>query len=131
MENKMRLIELLDTIHHKPLGKTYQERIETIADFLIANGVTVKPTFVGETVYGFWDVSEYETRANNKRYRNIQIKAYHHLDWALKYGAVEIRSKQCTKTDMLVFGKLTFLTYGEAEKALAERRAVHEPLRKL
>lgn len=125
MGDREKLIELLDTIHHKPLGKTYLERIETIADFLIANGVTVTPTFVGETVYGFWDVSEYETRANNKRYRDIQIKAYHHLDYALKYGAVEIRSKQCTKTDMLVFGKLTFLTYGEAEKALAERRAGH------
>lgn len=125
MGDREKLIELLDNIHHKPLGKTYQERIETIADFLIANGVTVKPTFVGETVYGFWDVSEYETRANNKRYRDIQIKAYHHLDYTLKYGSVEIRSKQCTKTDMLVFGKLTFLTYGEAEKALSERRASH------
>ena len=42
MPDKEKLIELLDTIHHKPLGKTYQERIETIADFLIANGVTVQ-----------------------------------------------------------------------------------------
>ena len=37
-----KLIELLDTIHHTPLGKTYRERIETIADYLIANGVRLE-----------------------------------------------------------------------------------------
>ena len=37
-----KLIELLDTIHHTPLGKTYRERIETIADFLITNGVRLE-----------------------------------------------------------------------------------------
>lgn len=35
-----KLIELLDEVHHKPLGKEYPERLETIADHLIANGVT-------------------------------------------------------------------------------------------
>lgn len=44
MPDKEKLIEILDTIHHKPLGKEYRERLETIADHLIANGVTVQRT---------------------------------------------------------------------------------------
>ena len=35
------LIELLDKVHHTDMGKTYQERICSIADYLIANGVTI------------------------------------------------------------------------------------------
>ena len=42
MTDREKLIELLDGIHHKPMGKTYKERIESIADHLIANGVTVQ-----------------------------------------------------------------------------------------
>ena len=36
-----KLIELLDKVHHTDMGKTYQERICSIADYLIANGVTI------------------------------------------------------------------------------------------
>lgn len=39
---KEKLVELLDEVHHKPLGKEYLERLATIADYLIANGVTVQ-----------------------------------------------------------------------------------------
>lgn len=39
---KEKLVELLDEIHHKQMGATYQERIGTIADHLIANGVTIQ-----------------------------------------------------------------------------------------
>lgn len=35
-----KLVELLDEIHHKQMGATYQERIGAIASHLIANGVT-------------------------------------------------------------------------------------------
>ena len=38
-----RLIELLDKVHHTHLGKEYIERIGTIADYLLANGVIVTP----------------------------------------------------------------------------------------
>lgn len=37
-----KLVELLDEAHHKPLGKEYPERLGTIADHLIANGVTLQ-----------------------------------------------------------------------------------------
>ena len=47
-----RLIELLDKVHHTHLGKEYIERIGTIADYLLENGVIVPPVMVGQTVYG-------------------------------------------------------------------------------
>lgn len=37
-----KLIALLDEVHHKPLGKEYLERLGTIADYLLANGVTLQ-----------------------------------------------------------------------------------------
>lgn len=40
MTDREKLIELLNEVHHKPLGKEYLERLGTIADYLIANGVT-------------------------------------------------------------------------------------------
>ena len=36
-----KLIDLLDKVHHTEMGKSYRLRIETIADYLIANGVTI------------------------------------------------------------------------------------------
>ena len=42
MDVREKLVELLDEVHHKPLGKEYPERLGTIADHLIANGVTVQ-----------------------------------------------------------------------------------------
>lgn len=40
MTDREKLIELLDEVHHRPLGKEYRERLTTIADYLLANGVT-------------------------------------------------------------------------------------------
>ena len=41
MIEKEKLIDLLDEVHRKPLGKEYRERLGTIADHLIANDVTI------------------------------------------------------------------------------------------
>lgn len=41
MTDREKLIELLDSVHRKPMGKTYQERLGTIAGFLLNNGVTI------------------------------------------------------------------------------------------
>ena len=40
MADREKLIALLDEVHHKHLGKEYKERLGTIADYLIENGVT-------------------------------------------------------------------------------------------
>lgn len=42
MTDKEKLIDLLDEVHHRHLGKEYLERLTTIADYLIANGVTLQ-----------------------------------------------------------------------------------------
>lgn len=39
MGMREKLIDLLDKVHRKPLGKEYRERLGTIADHLIANDV--------------------------------------------------------------------------------------------
>ena len=62
MDVREKLVELLDEVHHKPLGKEYLERIGTIADYLIAHGVTVQDldgceycnAFTEEDVNGFF-----------------------------------------------------------------------------
>ena len=45
-----KLIALLDEVHRKPLGKEYRERLGTIADHLIANGVTITPAVPGARI---------------------------------------------------------------------------------
>ena len=42
MDVREKLVEVLDKVHHKSLGKEYLERLGTIADYLISNGVTVQ-----------------------------------------------------------------------------------------
>ena len=42
MDVREKLVELLDEVHRKPLGKEYLERLGTIADYLITHGVTVQ-----------------------------------------------------------------------------------------
>ena len=42
MADREKLIDLLDEVHHTNMGKEYRERLGTIADHLIANGVTIQ-----------------------------------------------------------------------------------------
>ena len=51
MNDREKLIELLDSVHRKPMGKTYQERLGTIADCLLNNGVTFQKWY--EVKLGF------------------------------------------------------------------------------
>ena len=51
MTQKEKLVELLDEIHRKPLGKEYCERLGTIADYLLENGVTIPKCREGDKVY--------------------------------------------------------------------------------
>ena len=61
---KEKLIELLDEVHHKHLGKEYTERLGTIADHLIANGVRL------ETKQATSD----ETSEENKRIEELEAE---------------------------------------------------------
>ena len=48
MTDREKLIELLDEVHRKPMGKTYRERLGTIADYLLDNGVTFQKWIPGK-----------------------------------------------------------------------------------
>lgn len=48
-----KLIELLDKVHHTNMGKTYIERLGTIADHLIANGVKI-PVMCKDCKYRYY-----------------------------------------------------------------------------
>lgn len=92
---------------------------ESVADYLLANGVIVPPCKIGDTVY----------ELQNKRIQAYTIETvtyngrYFNFSWVLKdnkgiYGNV-------CGFDSYRIGKIVFLTKEEAEKAL-ERMENHE-----
>lgn len=81
---------------------------ETLADYLLANGVVVLPCKVGDTVYCIEE--------NNDIYKTIVITIH-----------CTVRQNFCQTTngflDLNDFGKTVFLTKEEAEKALERRKS--------
>lgn len=125
MDNREKLIELLGSTEYgngSLIGNNFQKGfIEKIADHLIANGVTLATNnYVGHKVYALYSVEEYKTRFGNIRKRNWQIDTRKNLMMQKKYGKIEIREKQCTKTDAHRIGITVFLTREEAERAIAD-----------
>ena len=88
---------------------------ETVADYLLENGVIVPPCKVGDKVY----VVDY-TRLGNMIFEctieeisHFTYGTYYYLNWGLHIP----RFKACQEKS---FGKTVFLTREEAEKALKE-----------
>ena len=116
MEQREKLIELLlnsDPLHERDLDDDLADgEIESIADYLLANGVIVPPCKVGDTVHSIAEgitqtfVGEvYEiTKRKNDIFFRFTRKGYYSDSAMADY-----------------FGKTVFLTRDEAEKALAER----------
>lgn len=93
--------------------------IEWLADYLIAYGVTISGgNCIGETVWGIWDVTNYQTRHGKQKSRNVHVCTLHHLDYVKRFGKAEVRPKVCTKSDMTFMGKTVFKTREEAERAI-------------
>lgn len=120
MTQREKLVELLDEIHRKPLGKEYCERLGTIADYLLANGVIVPPCEVGDIVYV---ANDYGYKKEIKKYEVgcIVIRGTNDISkelWEDRFGGV-IGSFED-------FEKTLFCTKEEAEKALTERKANEE-----
>ena len=101
------------------------ETVEEIADYLIANGVTIVDNCIGSVVWGIWEVSPYR-KGKQMRRMNVQIVTELHLKRALLDGTVEFRQKICSKTDASYLGKTVFKTLEEAKRAIEERRTDHE-----
>lgn len=97
-----RLIELLNNSLTGSVGLSSMLS-ESIADYLLANGVTVPPCKVGDTVYQTDKVQIYESKIKNVIYDTTGI--------AFSERAI---------------GKTVFLTREEAEKALKEKGTVKD-----
>lgn len=106
-----KLIELLlnsDPLHERDLDDDLADgEIESIADYLLANGVIVPPCKVGDTVY---IISDYTNEILDRLIIGIIIK---------KDGYDFIFDTQSSWSDTDI-GKTVFLTHEEAEKALRE-----------
>jgi hypothetical protein len=108
---KNRLIELL--IDSSQYLCDSASLIETIADYLLANGVIVPPCKVGDKIYML--VTRHTTSFEFPNGKMVRKENQHTI----------IKQTYLTKSNFFKvledFGKTVFLTKEEAEKALAER----------
>lgn len=117
MTERERLIELLQSV---PVGCTGCRGVDTIADYLIENGVIVPTVRVGDIVYIQYknkiypvDVYaiRYDTKTNNKR---ICVEGWLQIDKCYRH-----RYSATFRWESI--GKSVFLTYEDAEKALSNK----------
>lgn len=113
MTERERLIEVLSNIDYAcDNGSNLQDRIEFIADYLLANGVIVPPCKVGDTVYEIC-----ERRRSGKWQKAIVERVVH----GIEIGIDKILTARCGTTTYVYLSRLgetVFLTREEAEKAL-------------
>lgn len=113
MTERERLIEVLSNIDYAcDNGSNSQDRIEFIADYLLANGVIVPPCKVGDTVYEIC-----ERRRSGKWQKAIVERVVH----GIEIGIDKILTARCGTTAYVYLsrlGKTVFLTREEAETAL-------------
>lgn len=106
MSEREKLIELLD----QNCGYVEEQKAETLADYLLENGVIVPPVKVGQTVYVI-------PKYNGNPYCGVQQDKVQMIGKTSRGIHIKTRSKSSfNKTYM--FGKTAFLTKSEAQKAL-------------
>ena len=110
-----RLIELLDEVHHTHLGREYIERLGTIADYLLANGVIVPLCTAMDIVYIAIDSPKPQ----------VEKKVVESVTFGTYNDTVTFTDKTC----FTLWGKSweryyrsVFLTREEAEQALRQRK---------
>ena len=109
MTERERLIEMLNEWGNKENDGV---RAESIADYLLANGIIVPPCKVGDTVYEIC-----ERRRSGKWQKAIVERVVH----GIEIGIDKILTARCGTTTYVYLsrlGKTVFLTREEAEKAL-------------
>ena len=87
---------------------------ETIADYLLENGVIVPPVKAGDTIYEI-----HERRKGGEWVKIISERFVHGVEICM--GCMIIRCGSTISVFPSDIGKTVFLTREEAEKALAER----------
>ena len=108
MTERERLIELIRFGYGKGRANENVKQVEeTIADYLLANGVIVPPCKVGDVVYVITDCTG-DMRRTVTGFTQNSILSY------------------AMTLPMNKIGKTVFLTREEAEKALAERNELNK-----
>lgn len=106
MNGRKKLIALLDDGCYKACSDKSGKKVnEVLADYLLANGVTVFPCKVGDTVYSIWEDEEGVLQIDEAEIVDVSI----HKIWVNGGGF-----------DVDCLGKSDFLSREEAEKALAK-----------
>ena len=100
MNDRERLIELLEQEKAFPRSLTDDERRGKLADYLLENGVIVLPCKVGDTVYE---------------------RKYYHCCTNPELDFYDIDEKTFGLNMLNKFNKTVFLTREEAEKAIKKR----------
>ena len=88
---------------------------ETIADYLLENGVIMLPVKAGDTIYEI-----HERRKGCERVKTISERFVHGVEICMG-GCMIIRCGSTISVFLSDIGKTVFLTREEAEKALKER----------
>lgn len=118
MDQRKRLIELLEAEGGFSRYMTEDERREKLADHLLSNGIVAPPVKVGQTVWVY-------NQSKNNVYENkvVCIKIMGASRYKNKI-TVEYRNQygesSCRKYTWAQIGKQVFLTEQEAVEALAE-----------
>lgn len=110
MSERKKLIELLQEWGNKENDGV---RAESIADYLLENGVIVPRARIGESIYFVdfelnADKTDFEPKIYKTTVKDITI-AYNYTMYSTSCGKTFLHS---------LFGELVFLTKEEAEKAL-------------
>lgn len=135
MTDKDRLIELIS--HKQCYGSPVENGVksvsnETLADYLIANGVIVPPCKVGDTVYRITKLYGgekiiVEGEAFEFAITHEHSNKYEHRFYFCAKGEEFIHRHYSLWCDFTDFGKTVFLTPEEAEKALLFLTAQEKP----
>lgn len=113
MTERERLIEILSNIDFAcDNGSNLQDRIEFIADYLLANGVVVLPCKVGDIIYEVC-----ERRKNGEWQKVVVERVVHGVEIGIN-GSLAARCGTTITVYLSGLGKTVFLTREEAERAL-------------
>lgn len=118
MTDRDRLIELIS--HKQCYGSPVENGVksvsnETLADYLIANGVIVPPCKVGDKVYYVFEGEIRELKVISLSYMFLESFKHFNLHTTNSRGAV-------LSYEIKDIGKTVFLTRKEAEKALGRSK---------
>ena len=123
MTERERLIDMIDKAldkHESTIENYVHPEQEWIADYLLTNGVIVRPCKVGDTLF-FADAIFGEVLKAKVIVIEINYFTEPQLWLTIEYNSPYTGTQEYKSRIDLMIGKTVFLTKEEAEKALKER----------